>query len=189
MSHEKACAISRVVSPTSTSRRREVKKFVERSELRKVHDLQHASSRCFFDFTLGIRNGAPVVASNDSHVSDRHINVLLFPFRSVYPFVEMPPERRGSTAETEARGHKANVGEQQRGDVDERQPLLQNRDAGEDLDERELLAFDKNDPENPRNWPYTRKMLNVATIASMAILSPLASSMYALPVHPCLLMI
>ncbi|GIZ46451.1 hypothetical protein CKM354_000957700 [Cercospora kikuchii] len=90
----------------------------------------------------------------------------------------MPPERRGSTAETEARGHKANVGEQQRGDVDERQPLLQNRDAGEDLDERELLAFDKNDPENPRNWPYTRKMLNVATIASMAILSPLASSMF-----------
>ncbi|KAI5367588.1 putative major facilitator superfamily, MFS transporter superfamily [Septoria linicola] len=92
----------------------------------------------------------------------------------------MPPERRGSTTETEARGHTSNVGHQQRGSVDETAPLLQNGNdqQEEDADERELLFFGKDDPENPRDWPYSRKMLNVATIAAMAILSPLASSMF-----------
>lgn len=69
--------------------------------------------------------------------------------------------------------------ERQRQD-DETQPLLQSghADGGEGGDSRELLRFEEQDSENPRQWSYTRKMLNVATIASMAILSPLASSMF-----------
>lgn len=69
--------------------------------------------------------------------------------------------------------------ERQRHD-DETQPLLQSghADGGEGGDSRELLRFEEHDSENPRQWSYTRKMLNVATIASMAILSPLASSMF-----------
>ncbi|CAK3806823.1 transporter mfs2 [Lecanosticta acicola] len=69
--------------------------------------------------------------------------------------------------------------ERQRYD-DETQPLLQrgHTDGGEGGDSRELLRFEENDSENPRQWSYTSKMLNVATIAAMAILSPLASSMF-----------
>lgn len=40
------------------------------------------------------------------------------------------------------------------------------------------ISFSKEDPEDPRQWSYRRKMLNVAIIALMAILSPLASSMF-----------
>lgn len=92
----------------------------------------------------------------------------------------MPPECRGSTTETEARGHKSTIGHQQRDSVDETQPLLQNGhiDDNEDADDRELLTFERDDKQNPRNWPYRIKMLNVATIASMAILSALASNMF-----------
>ena len=43
---------------------------------------------------------------------------------------------------------------------------------------RELIAFEENDASNPRAWPHRTKMLNVAVIAAMAILSPLASSMF-----------
>lgn len=70
--------------------------------------------------------------------------------------------------------------ERRTGRNDETTPLLQNGhlDGGEAGDSRELLQFEENDAENPRNWSYTRKMLNVATIASMAVLSPLASSMF-----------
>jgi hypothetical protein len=59
----------------------------------------------------------------------------------------------------------------------EREPLLQ-RDDGEANDARELLSFTDQDPENPRQWPQRTKMANVAVIAAMSILSPLASSMF-----------
>jgi hypothetical protein len=59
----------------------------------------------------------------------------------------------------------------------EREPLLQ-RDDGEANDTRELLSFTDQDPENPRQWPQRTKMANVAVIAAMSILSPLASSMF-----------
>lgn len=63
------------------------------------------------------------------------------------------------------------------GDVrndDERQPLLERNatvDGGEGGDNREILKFDENDAGNPRHWSYTRKMMNVAVIAMMAVLS------------------
>ncbi|KAF2647648.1 MFS general substrate transporter [Lophiostoma macrostomum CBS 122681] len=59
----------------------------------------------------------------------------------------------------------------------ERSPLLRH-DSDEEADERELLRLEDQDPENPRAWPRWRKLANVGVIASMAILSPLASSMF-----------
>jgi hypothetical protein len=59
----------------------------------------------------------------------------------------------------------------------EREPLLQHDDA-EANDPRELLSFSSTDPENPRQWPRKTKMANVAIIAAMSILSPLATSMF-----------
>ncbi|KAL9104848.1 MAG: hypothetical protein Q9163_000234 [Psora crenata] len=62
---------------------------------------------------------------------------------------------------------------------DERTPLLQNGhvdDSGE-LDEQ-IIDFADDDPENPRNWTRTRKMVNVGIISLMSVLSPLASSMF-----------
>lgn len=63
---------------------------------------------------------------------------------------------------------------------DETQPLLENGslDGGEGGDARELVEFGKDDPGDPRKWSNTKKMLNVTVIASMAVLSPLASSMF-----------
>ncbi|KAL2048344.1 hypothetical protein N7G274_000255 [Stereocaulon virgatum] len=64
---------------------------------------------------------------------------------------------------------------------DERSPLIQNGQANRqeqgDQDE-EIVDFSKEDEENPRNWPRARKFLNVGIIAFMAVLSPLASSMF-----------
>jgi multidrug resistance protein len=62
----------------------------------------------------------------------------------------------------------------------ERQPLLHHQatDSGEGGDSRDLLSFDEGDGENPRAWPYSRKMANVLVIAVMSVLSPLASSMF-----------
>jgi len=62
----------------------------------------------------------------------------------------------------------------------ERQPLLQHQatDGGEGADSRDLLRFDEHDGENPRQWTKKRKLANVAVVAAMAILSPLASSMF-----------
>lgn len=83
-------------------------------------------------------------------------------------------------ADDETRRHQ----ERGRSQVDgEREPLLGNQrqgplDGGEDGDSRELLHFSEDDKENPRNWKYSTKMLNVAVIAAMSILSPLASSMF-----------
>ncbi|KAL6721690.1 hypothetical protein ACLMJK_000794 [Lecanora helva] len=64
---------------------------------------------------------------------------------------------------------------------DERSPLLQNGDANggyEDDESFEIVEFSKEDEDNPRNWTRRRKMMNVGIIALMAILSPLASSMF-----------
>ncbi|KAI9671668.1 MAG: hypothetical protein M1831_003196 [Alyxoria varia] len=71
---------------------------------------------------------------------------------------------------------------------DERTPLLQRSDSyeqesGDVQVDTNILAweldFSKEDPENPRQWSYRRKMANVITISMMAILSPLASSMFS----------
>lgn len=66
------------------------------------------------------------------------------------------------------------------GNNDERQPLLQNGhvDGGEGGDSREVLKFEEQDTANPRQWKQSKKMINVAVIAMMSILSPLASSMF-----------
>ena len=65
---------------------------------------------------------------------------------------------------------------------DERQALLDRRqsqlDAGEGGDGRELVNFVEGDTDNPREWKYSEKLANVAVIAVMAVLSPLASSMF-----------
>jgi len=42
----------------------------------------------------------------------------------------------------------------------------------------QLIEFSKEDHDNPRSWPKRKKLLNVFVIALMAILSPLASSMF-----------
>jgi len=60
---------------------------------------------------------------------------------------------------------------------DEHSALLRNAENGHH--ERQLLAFSKEDEENPRCWGKWRKMTNIGVIALMAILSPLASSMFA----------
>lgn len=62
----------------------------------------------------------------------------------------------------------------------EQEPLLRHGsvDGGEGGDSRELLAFDEEDAGNPRRWSRTKKLLNVAVVASMALMSPLASSMF-----------
>ena len=64
----------------------------------------------------------------------------------------------------------------------EREPLLQHResqlDAGEGGDSRELVQFEEDDEGNPRAWKYREKLANMGIIAMMAILSPLASSMF-----------
>ncbi|KAK0119202.1 hypothetical protein ONS95_008061 [Cadophora gregata] len=61
---------------------------------------------------------------------------------------------------------------------DERAPLLSNGSASSHED-RHLLQFSKKDDDNPRNWSEWKKLANIAVIASMSILSPLASSMFA----------
>lgn len=63
---------------------------------------------------------------------------------------------------------------------DERTPLLRQGavDAGEGGDSRELLQFTDDDGDNPRKWPKKKKMINVAIIALMAVVSPLASSAF-----------
>ena len=63
---------------------------------------------------------------------------------------------------------------------DEQTPLLRQGhvDAGEGGDSRQLLKFDDQDAGNPRQWDRKKKMANVAVIAVMAIVSPLASSAF-----------
>lgn len=71
--------------------------------------------------------------------------------------------------------------EERNNDVGEREPLLHRDsqiDAGEGGDSRELIQFGEHDNENPRQWTYSAKLMNIGVIASMAVLSPLASSMF-----------
>jgi len=65
---------------------------------------------------------------------------------------------------------------------DEHSPLL-SREQQENHEESheeeyETIDFTQDDPENPRYWSRSRKLANVAVIAAMSILSPLASSMF-----------
>ncbi|KAL8680273.1 MAG: hypothetical protein Q9186_003511 [Xanthomendoza sp. 1 TL-2023] len=48
----------------------------------------------------------------------------------------------------------------------------------EDDNSRKIIDFSDWDEEDPRNWPKSRKLTNVGIIALMAVLSPLASSMF-----------
>lgn len=78
------------------------------------------------------------------------------------------------------------TGEERQDEDGERQPLLQQQrhrresqlDAGEGGDSRALITFDDEDAENPRAWKFREKLANMGVIAAMAILSPLASSMF-----------
>lgn len=65
------------------------------------------------------------------------------------------------------------------GQSNERTPLLRDQNDGDDAPPKAIdVSFGKDDPDDPRQWAYSRKMLNVAIIALMAVLSPLASSMF-----------
>lgn len=65
---------------------------------------------------------------------------------------------------------------------DEERPLLaahEDGDAGSIHEEEpEELKFSEDDEENPKAWTERKKLANVAVIALMAIMSPLASSMF-----------
>jgi sugar phosphate permease len=50
--------------------------------------------------------------------------------------------------------------------------------AEDDNADPKELSFSSDDPSNPRAWSYRTKMTNVFLIANMAILAPLASSMF-----------
>jgi hypothetical protein len=63
----------------------------------------------------------------------------------------------------------------------ELEPLLRREsqlDSLEGGDSRELIQFETGDEGNPREWKYSEKLTNMGVIAVMAILSPLASSMF-----------
>ncbi|KAI9810683.1 MAG: hypothetical protein M1827_006142 [Pycnora praestabilis] len=63
------------------------------------------------------------------------------------------------------------------GDTNERAPLL-HRPSRDESEDRQIIDFTENDSGNPRTWAKWKKMTNVAVIALMSILSPLASSMF-----------
>jgi MFS family permease len=67
-------------------------------------------------------------------------------------------------------------------DSDEERPLLHpdnGSEVGSNLSvETRSIDFCPDDPENPRAWSPGAKLMNVGIIAFMAILSPLASSMF-----------
>lgn len=66
-------------------------------------------------------------------------------------------------------------------DPQERPELERTRTAihGKDAQGRYIISWADNDPENPKNWTYSVKMINVATISLMAFLTPLCSSIFA----------
>lgn len=65
---------------------------------------------------------------------------------------------------------------------DEERPLLYSDADGDGgsrfSQETRRVQFDDDDEENPKAWTKRRKLVNVGIIALMAILSPLASSMF-----------
>ncbi|RDW85099.1 membrane transporter-2 [Coleophoma cylindrospora] len=62
---------------------------------------------------------------------------------------------------------------------DERSPLLQGQESQRNERGKNKVFFSEKDPANPRAWTKSKKLGNIAVIASMAIFSPLASSMFA----------
>ncbi|KAM0722678.1 hypothetical protein Q7P37_002119 [Cladosporium fusiforme] len=97
-------------------------------------------------------------------------------FRNTPP---IPTPKTASHFQGKRRTHAnmANRESHRQGDS-EREPLLHHGGDSETQDTRELLSFTDQDPGNPRQWPRRTKMANVAVIAAMSILSPLASSMF-----------
>ena len=77
--------------------------------------------------------------------------------------------------------------------IDERSPLLRDSERGPEQGKKvslmnlnkstansaQKLEFSKEDDSNPRAWSRWKKSSNIAVVAAMAILSPLASSMFA----------
>jgi hypothetical protein len=66
------------------------------------------------------------------------------------------------------------------GNVDEEQLLL-HQEPSQDYstqEDRQEVKFSEDDEENPRAWNSRKKLINIAIIALMAILSPLASSVF-----------
>lgn len=64
---------------------------------------------------------------------------------------------------------------------DEERPLLSaegERNSYQDEEEPHQITFEKDDEDDPKQWANSKKMMNVFIIAFMAILSPLASSMF-----------
>lgn len=97
-------------------------------------------------------------------------------------FRNTPPislsSRPSHSQDKKRRTHTHMANHEQHRQHGEREPLLRHSDDGEIQDTRELLSFTDSDPENPRQWTRRTKMANVAVIAAMSILSPLASSMF-----------
>lgn len=58
----------------------------------------------------------------------------------------------------------------------ERRPLLEQHWSNADI--RPVLELSDHPEDDPRAWPRSRKLANVAVIATMSIVSPLASSMF-----------
>lgn len=65
---------------------------------------------------------------------------------------------------------------------DEESPLLARISEDEEIS-RHRLDFAESDERNPRAWPRSKKLLTVGIIASMSILSPLASSAFMPGIH------
>jgi multidrug resistance protein len=66
--------------------------------------------------------------------------------------------------------------------LDEESPLLE-RDSEDEERSHHHLDFDQDDERNPRAWPRSKKLCNVAIIACMSILSPLTSSIFTPGIH------
>lgn len=63
--------------------------------------------------------------------------------------------------------------------LNETSPLLQRQESQQRESGKKKLSFSNKDPANPRVWTNRKKLGNIAVIASMAVFSPLASSMFA----------
>jgi MFS family permease len=66
---------------------------------------------------------------------------------------------------------------QSNGHANEQSPLLQRQQSDTSSSSHEI-DFTEKDTSNPKNWSKSSKLTNVGIIALMAILSPLASSMF-----------
>lgn len=67
-------------------------------------------------------------------------------------------------------------------DPEKQVPLAQNADSSDD---ENLVWWDgDDDPENPYNWPASKKVLNSALISALSFITPLASCMSTLSARP-----